>query len=654
MMKTCSKSVGTVVLGGSRGAARALCPPGFVVCLLALVFAQAGCIRQYDDFGERKDTVASEVAVLPDGAGRKGDAKLEVSRVEDGKPEATRPVDVVEARSPDGWGTDYLDTKAVEATDGKMPDDAGDQSDAPEFSCGEGGCFCGDGGCTEVLETCCNCPEDCGSCCGNGVCDCGENQCTCKDDCGDPCGGNLCGDDGCGGSCGSCPEGQTCQAGQCKAVCGDGKCAEAGVETCCNCPADCGSCCGNGGCDCGENKCTCTEDCGEPCAGKQCGDDGCGATCGTCPAGKSCQAGQCEVTCGDWQCALSETCSGCPADCGACCGQGGCQAQFGETKCVCPVECGDPCAGLECGDDGCGGSCGTCDDGQLCVDHACTTDCGNGFCGPGETCATCPYDCGCHFLFKDWDQDTFGTLVSQCLCSPGGDYTAVRAGDCNDGDEDINPDASENCATEQDDDCDGETDIAVGPVNCTSWYKDKDQDGFGAGEPVCLCGPQSVYTAANDDDCDDTNGKVFPGQTEKCSTDYDDNCNDETNEADAEGCTSFWVDQDGDGYAGTAMCYCVTPANAEDFPEDCCDADPMAHPDQTKHYDVPVNWCGGYDYNCDGDEESQYNSSCVEAPCSAGWFQPTPACGQAGNWCLNCSGCGSCLGQTIQQKQKCR
>jgi hypothetical protein len=260
----------------------------------------------------------------------------------------------------------------------------------------------------------------------------------------------------------------------------------------------------------------------------------------------------------------------------------------------------------------------------------------------------------CELFYKDGDQDGFGVAESQCGCEPDGIYTADNVLDCNDGNENVNPDTDEDCATlGVDDDCDG-TDNNMNALGCSDWFEDKDSDGFGIGAAVCICQPQSVYTSPNGDDCDDTNQGVFPGQVEKCSTEYDDNCNEETNEADAEGCTPWWVDQDGDGFAGTQICYCEAPANAEDFPEDCCDADPNAHPDQTKYYSEPVNWCGGYDYNCDGSDDAQYNSSCVEPPCSAGWFQPTPECGKTGNWCLNCSGCGSCIGQTIQQKQKCR
>lgn len=260
----------------------------------------------------------------------------------------------------------------------------------------------------------------------------------------------------------------------------------------------------------------------------------------------------------------------------------------------------------------------------------------------------------CSLFYKDADGDNAGVPEYICACLPFGVYAADNVLDCNDSNAAIHPDAVEDCLTiGVDDNCNG-TSNDMDADNCSVWYEDKDSDGFGVGIGVCICEPQSVYTSPNDEDCDDTNGQVYPGKKEDCGTDYDDNCNGNDNEVDAQGCIPWWVDQDGDGWAGTQVCYCKPPNNASDFPEDCCDADPEAHPKQTKYFSEPRKWCGGYDYNCNGEEEYQFTSSCVEPPCTVGWFQPTPSCGKTGNWCLNCSGCGSCIGQTIQQKQKCR
>lgn len=101
---------------------------------------------------------------------------------------------------------------------------------------------CGDGSCTG-LESCGDCPGDCGVCdalCGNGTCDFETEDETCSScaaDCG-ACASALCGNELCdeGEDCASCPG----DCGACDAACGDGECA--GGETCAICPDDCGMC----------------------------------------------------------------------------------------------------------------------------------------------------------------------------------------------------------------------------------------------------------------------------------------------------------------------------------------------------------------------------------------------------------------------------
>lgn len=142
---------------------------------------------------------------------------------------------------------------------------------------------CGDLSCN-LDETCFTCPNDCGLCCGNGVCEAayGEDCGACQADCGPCCGNGAC-EPGRGETCSSC------QA-DCGPCCGNGACEPALGETCASCSADCGSCCGNGLCEAnlGENCSTCSRDCGNCCGN-----------------------GLCEASRG-------ENCSTCVADCGAC------------------------------------------------------------------------------------------------------------------------------------------------------------------------------------------------------------------------------------------------------------------------------------------------------------------------------------------------
>lgn len=125
------------------------------------------------------------------------------------------------------------------------------------------------------------------------------------------------------------------------------------------------------------------------CAGKICGDDGCGAPCGTCPAPQQCQAGACCTpncganTCGD---------NGCGGYCGFCFDPQIC-ASFGTC-------CTQNCAGRECGDDNCGGSCGTCLAPQICMGDGscCLPDCAGKTCGDngcGGTCGACTSPATC-------------------------------------------------------------------------------------------------------------------------------------------------------------------------------------------------------------------------------------------------------------------
>lgn len=307
------------------------------------------------------------------------------------------------------------------------------------------GACCGNGSCQASLgETCSTCPADCGACCGNGSCQAstGETCSTCPADCGCDCGeqcqsgacvftacdGKDCGMDGCGGTCGTCATHYECQGTTCVFIpyCWDGVCDDS--EDCSSCPADCGNCCGNGECQPGEgeNCLTCPADCGcncgeqcqlgacvfTACNGKDCGDDGCGSVCGTCATHYECQGSTCVYIpyCWDGNCDVNEDCSSCPADCGNCCGNGECQTALGE-NCLtcgldCPCGCGEQCqsgacvftacSDKDCGADGCGGTCGTCPAHYECQGNNCiyVPYCSDGACDAGETCASCPADCG--------------------------------------------------------------------------------------------------------------------------------------------------------------------------------------------------------------------------------------------------------------------
>jgi len=118
-----------------------------------------------------------------------------------------------------------------------------------------------------------------------------------------------------------------------------------------------------------------TSTCTPSCAGRACGDDGCGGTCGTCAGTENCTAagacvpgGTCSPDCTGKQCGSD----GCAGSCGTCGAGTSCNAT-GQCACV------PQCTGRTCGPDGCGGTCGACAMGPLCNGLGPCT------CGPGRS-----------------------------------------------------------------------------------------------------------------------------------------------------------------------------------------------------------------------------------------------------------------------------
>lgn len=79
-----------------------------------------------------------------------------------------------------------------------------------------------------------------------------------------------------------------------------------------------------------------------------------------------------------------------------------------------------------------------------------------------------------------------------------------------------------------DDNCD---DIIDPPdtIGCSEYYLDKDQDGWGSSEKMCLCHTIVPYTATQQGDCDEQDPDVNPAAIEECNG-TDDNCDGQTDE----------------------------------------------------------------------------------------------------------------------------
>lgn len=137
--------------------------------------------------------------------------------------------------------------------------------------------------------------------------------------------------------------------------------------------------------------------------------------------------------------------------------------------------------------------------------------------------------------------------------------------DCDDGNERLFPTARETCGDKDDDNCNGVADDGCRGRACV----DRDGDGFGVGEGC----PRRQ-------DCDDESFATKPGVSESCGNSLDDDCDGTIDE----GCPGA-IDGDGDG-AGVGRAVVGQP--------DCDDRNPTRAPGRTEV-------CGnGLDDDCDG------------------------------------------------------
>ena len=278
-----------------------------------------------------------------------------------------------------------------------------------------------------------------------------------------------------------------------------------------------------------------------------------------------------------------------------------------------------------------GGSAGTdCDDSKSGVRPGATETCGTAY---DDDCDSDTNDIGatgCTTYYYDGDNDTYGkSTLSQCTCTTSGSYDVTTTTDCDDADADtfpgaapndsttscmndddaddygddtvsgsvvagddcddtrstVSPADTETCSTSYDDDCEGGSND-VGATGCTTYYYDGDSDGYGITTSYqCTCSSSGSYsttsvTSANDD-CDDTDAAVSPGDAESCATSYDDDCDGTANEASATGCTTYYYDGDNDGYglSSSSTCTCTASGSYDvTTSTDCDDGDADTFP----------------------------------------------------------------------------
>ncbi len=172
------------------------------------------------------------------------------------------------------------------------------------------------------------------------------------------------------------------------------------------------------------------------------------------------------------------------------------------------------------------------------------------------------------------------TLLDDSSVHPAVDQDAdgwtSEAGDCDDQDAAVHPDAPEVC-NGVDDDCDGGIDDEDADLQAGTWYLDADGDGYGsdATTAVSCAGPDGYSPTAGD--CDDADPAINPEAAEVCN-DIDDDCDGATDgsDPDVEGAPTWYYDGDGDGQGDPANTEvaCNRPAHYVAVGDDCDDSDP--------------------------------------------------------------------------------
>ena len=192
--------------------------------------------------------------------------------------------------------------------------------------------------------------------------------------------------------------------------------------------------------------------------------------------------------------------------------------------------------------------------------------------------------------YTDADGDGYGDPATAQIACTQPAATIADGTDCNDGDANANPGATEVCDG-NDQDCDG---IADNGLPTFTAYTDSDGDGYGAGAGQVWC-EVMPGESTTDGDCDDQDAAINPSAQELCNS-VDDDCDQLLDEADPSisGATVYYADQDGDGFgdASASMLACAQPAGYGTDSADCNDTDGAVSPDG-------VELCNGYDDDCD-------------------------------------------------------
>ena len=287
---------------------------------------------------------------------------------------------------------------------------------------------------------------------------------------------------------------------------------------------------------------------------------------------------------------------------------------------------------------------GDIDEGTSCVD-----DDGDGYSeleGDCDDASTSTYP-GAEELSDGEDNDCDGTADEgtdvydddgDCFCESGActgsastTCTSLSDGDCDDADDAIHPDADEVCDNE-DNDCDGDTD-EDDAIDAPTWYADADSDAYGDPDAdTTSCDQPSGYVS-DATDCDDDDSGSNPGESEVCD-EADNDCDGTVDEGVT---TTYYDDDDGDGYGDAADITdaCSIPSGYVSDATDCDDTDAGNYPGATEY-------CDGDDNDCDGDTDED------DAADASTWFADSDGDGYGGAsiYTVSCSAPTSYVGNS--------
>lgn len=218
--------------------------------------------------------------------------------------------------------------------------------------------------------------------------------------------------------------------------------------------------------------------------------------------------------------------------------------------------------------------------------------------------------------YQDLDGDGYGTnavIVQDCADAQLAGHSTL-SGDCDDATGLVAPGRTEHC-NGVDEDCDGLTDEEA--VDASVWFADADRDGYGNLDSRVVNCDQPPGYVSDASDCNDDESTAFVGSPEVCDG-VDNDCNGVVDDPDQLSVTTYWADEDGDGYGSpeNSIASCAQIKGYVENDEDCDDGDAGVSPA------VEEICADGADQDCDGVDNSCY------APHLSEEFFPTNSTGQ--------------------------